>query len=359
MINKIRLLTTFKELVTIDSPSGEEQELAQDITARLKRLEGEIMLDNYGNVIAKFSGVGEAIMLNAHLDTVEPGRGITVISKGARIYSDKKTILGADPKAGIAIILEAIQSLRENKQTHRPIEVIFTREEETTSDGIKSLNFSQISAKHCLVFDGDGSVANIFISSPAYYRFDGKITGKSAHAGIEPEKGLSAIEIAAKLLGAIKLGKIDQETTINVGTIQGGTARNIIPEMVRFTGEIRSRDNKKLKRIISKIDKVFGAISDAYPNAVIEKELVKEFDGFILLPRDKFVKNVITTIKAMGITPLLKDAMGASDANFIAAEGISPIVLGTGAYNIHTTDECLITEEMLQAARFCERFLVS
>lgn len=359
MVNKKRLIKTFLELVEIDSPSGEEKKIAQEVTRRLKKLGGIIETDSYGNVIGKFSGKGKPIMLNAHLDTVEPGRNIKPIIQDDIIRTDGSTILGGDPKAGISTILEAVASLRENKTQHPPIEVVFTREEESGLLGAINLDYSKISAKWGITFDGEKDVHNIDISAPGYNRVDATIKGKSAHAGVEPEKGVSAIIIAAEIISKLKLGRIDHETTANIGIIEGGYARNSVPEKLHFKGEIRSRDIKKLEKHTLHFRKIIEGTMKKYPNAKIDLIINREFDSYLFNENHETIKHIIKTFDAMDIKPNLQHSGGGTDVNIFHTHGIKSIVVGTGGYDAHTTREYVVISEMTDAARFCEEIILS
>ena len=228
MITRDRLVKTFCELASIDSPSTEEEEIALHLVGRLEKLGLNVDRDDYGNIIAN-DGRDDPIMLSAHMDTVEPGRGVKPSVDGDRIVSDGTTILGGDCKAGVSAILEALESVKEDGTPHLPIQVVFTREEETALVGARNLDFSKISSKEAVVFDGEGPVSRITSSSPTYIGFNVEITGRSAHARVEPEKGLSAIRVAAELITRLPQGRLDKETTFNVGTIEGGQVRNAVP----------------------------------------------------------------------------------------------------------------------------------
>lgn len=357
MINKNRIVKTFFELVSIDSPSGEEEEISSVLAKKLKKLGGKIVIDSYGNLIAKFEGRGKPLMLNSHTDTVEPGRSIKPKTKGGKIVSDGTTIVGGDAKAGISIILEAIETARENKIAIRPLDVVLTREEETSLGGAKNLDYSLLRAKEGLVFDGDEEVYKIFVSSPTYYDLDVEITGRSAHAGVEPEKGISAIEIAAKMINGLKLGRLDEETTVNVGIIQGGSVRNAVPEKTRFHGEIRSRNKKTLERILKQTGSVFDSIAKNYPEAEIKVDFLKEFEGFKLLPSHPLIIKASNVLKGMELKAELKDSGGGSDANIFGENGLQVIIVGTGVYQPHTKREYVLIDQMLDSAKFCLEFI--
>lgn len=359
MINKNRLITTFMNLVKIDSPSGEEKAVAEEVARKLQVLGGKVEFDNFGNVIAKFKGRGEPIMLSAHLDTVEPGRNIKPIINNDRIISDGTTILGSDPKAGISIIIEAITSIKETGKSHLPINVILTREEESSLAGAINLDYKKISSKRGIVFDGDEEVHKLFVSSPGYYKIDAIIVGRSAHAGVEPEKGISAIQIAAKIVSRLKLGRLDYETTVNIGIIKGGSARNAVPEKVEIQGEIRSRNNRKLLKQVSRIKNIFKKINSYYPEAKINLEVIEEFQGFKLQTDHPTIQFISSVLKEMSLQAELKDSGGGSDANIFHQHGIEVVVVGTGVYEPHTTREYVIIPQMYQAAEFCEKVLLT
>lgn len=359
MIDQKRLMDTFLDLVKIDSPSGEEKDVALEISKRLKKLGGIVELDSFGNVIAKFSGKGEPIMLSAHLDTVEPGRNINPVVRGDKINSDGRTILGGDPKAGVSAILEAITSLKEDKKSHLSIEVVLTREEESSLGGAINLDYQKVNSKRGIVFDGDEEVHKLFISSPGYYRIDVKIEGRGAHAGVEPEKGISAIEIASKIISKLKLGRLDYETTVNIGLISGGSARNAVPEKVEIYGEVRSRSNKKLLKQVEKVREVFNQVLKRYPDAKLELELLEEFKGFKLRPNHHAIKLASRILKEMNLEAELKDSGGGSDANIFHQHGIEVVVVGTGVYESHSTREYVVIPQMLQVAQFCEKIITN
>ncbi|MFQ5934698.1 MAG: M20/M25/M40 family metallo-hydrolase, partial [Dehalococcoidia bacterium] len=245
MINQERLVKSFCDLVQIDSPSDEEEAVAQELTQRLESLGFRPERDAHGNLIASEDGE-TPLLLSAHMDTVEPGRGIKPRVEGDRVMSDGTTILGGDCKAGIAAILEGLESIKEDSVHRRAVQLALTRGEEIGLVGARNMDYSMIKARESVVFDGNGPVSTMTSSSPTYVRFDVKVTGRAAHAGVEPEKGLSAIKIAADIINRLPQGRLDEETTINVGTISGGSVRNAVPETVTFSGEFRSRNLETL-----------------------------------------------------------------------------------------------------------------
>ena len=246
MPNQERLVNAFCDLVRIDSPSGEEWDVAQHVSERLSGLGFQVARDAHGNVIAREDG-DRPLLLSAHMDTVDPGRSIRPQVVGDRITSDGNTILGGDCKAGVAAILEALESVRDDGRARRPVEVVLTRGEEIGLVGASNLDFSMLTGTEAVVFDGNGPVNTITGASPTYMAFDINVRGRGAHAGVEPEKGLSAIKIASDIIAELPQGRIDQETTFNVATITGGTVRNAVPSEASVTGEFRSMNMESLE----------------------------------------------------------------------------------------------------------------
>jgi tripeptide aminopeptidase len=357
MINKKRLVNTFLELVAIDSPSGEETAFAEDVTKRLKELHGKVSFDSYGNLFATFEGKGEPFIFSTHLDTVEPGRNIKPVINGDTISSQGDTILGGDPKAGIAIILETITSLKETEQEHVPIEVILTREEELGLVGAINLDYKKIMGKHALILDGENDVNNVDLSAPGYIMVNITIKGKSAHAGIEPEKGISAIKIASEFITKIPLGRIDFETTANIGIISGGSARNAIPETVTLQGEIRSRKTKKMERVAKKVQRVFAKTIEKYAAENHTIQISNQFYPYELAPEQKLITKVVDVFKKLKMTPTLHHAGGATDANVFNLHGIEAVVLGLGDFEAHTTREYVLISQMVQATEICKNLV--
>lgn len=357
MVDKKRLINTFIELVGIDSVSGEEGELAKFLVKKLKSLGAKAFLDSYGNVIGKFDGVGESYMVNSHMDTVEPGRGIKPVVNSEQIVSDGTTIVGGDAKAGIAIILEAIYSVALSKKEHIPIEVVFTRGEETGLFGAVNLDYSKISSTKGLTFDGEARVTNITIAAPGYNDIDVVITGRGAHAGAEPEKGISAIKIAAEIINELNVGRIDFETTANIGLISGGTARNAVPETVEISAEIRSRNLQKLEKHSAHFQHVFDKAIAKYPDAKIQLSISRQFDSYRFDREHAVVKRVTNVLKEMSLKPNLKESGGGTDVNIFHTHGIEAICVGIAVHNAHTTREYVSIPEMLEAAQFCVKFL--
>jgi tripeptide aminopeptidase len=358
MISRDRLIKTFTEMVQIDSPSGEEEAMAQYVISKLEKLGLNVSRDAYGNVIANDGGE-DPLLLSAHIDTVEPGRGIKPLIKGDKIVSDGSTILGGDCKAGVAAILEAIESVTEDNTQRRSIEIAFTREEELGLLGARNLNFSMLKSDTAIVFDGEGPSSQITSASPTYISFDIDVIGRSAHAGVEPEKGLSAIKISADLISKLPQGRLDEETTFNVGRIDGGSTRNSVAEKVSIQGEFRSRSTETLEILKLQITETINDILKVYPDAVINNELQIQFQTYTLTDEDKATNLVKIALKSMGMQPEMLPSGGGTDGNVFRLNGISAVVVGMADHNMHTKREYVIIPDLIDSANLCETLLIS
>ena len=356
MIDRDRLVNAFCGLVRIDSPSDEEEDMARHLTQRLEGLGFKVERDAHGNVIASEDG-DNPLLLSAHMDTVEPGRGIKPLLSGERIHTDGTTILGGDCKAGIAAILESLEAIQHDQANRIPVQVVITRGEEIGLVGAQNLDFSLIVAKEGVVFDGSGPVSKVTIASPTHIRFDVRVTGRAAHAGVEPEKGISAIKIASEIIAQLPQGRIDEETTFNVGTIAGGMVRNAVPESTSFSGEFRSRNAETLELMQNQILDTVEAARRRYPEADTHEELESQFQMYSLTEDAQIVTRVTGAIATLGMTPDLGVSGGGSDANIFNLRGTPSVVVGIGTRDMHTTREHVDVGDLVDAARFCYALL--
>lgn len=356
MIDKERLVKSFCDLVRIDSPSDEEEEVAQHLIPRLEKLGLTVERDAHGNVIA--SEPGELpLLLSAHMDTVEPGRGIIPVIKGDRIESQGQTILGGDCKAGVAAIMEGLESVMEEGLPHRPIQVVFTRGEEIGLVGATNLDYSMIRALEAVVFDGNGPVNTITGSSPSYMSFDVTVKGRGAHAGVEPEKGLSAIRIASELIQELPQGRLDEETTFNVGLISGGTVRNAVPVEAVFGGEFRSRNTETFDLLKMQLQTTLNQARDKYRDATIEEDLEVLFQMYNLDPEEQVVRMTRRIMEEMGLAPDIRPSGGGTDGNVMRRQGIQSVVVGMATNGMHTVDEYVVIPDLVDTATFCRRLI--
>ena len=353
MIKQERLVGSFCDLVRIDSPSDEEEEVALHLTDRLSRLGFSVARDAHGNVIASEDGENP-LLLSAHMDTVEPGRGIQPIIKGDRITSDGTTILGGDCKAGVAAILEGLESVGEDATSRRPVQVVFTRGEEIGLVGASNLDYSMIRASEAVVFDGNGPVNTITGASPTYMRFDITVKGRAAHAGVEPEKGLSAIRIATEIINELPNGRLDDETTFNVGLISGGSVRNAVPADATFGGEWRSRNTETLDSIKMQLLTTLERARERYKEATIEEDLEVMFQMYNLDPEEQIVRLVTRVMRDMDLVPNIRPSGGGTDGNVMRLHGIESVVVGMSTNAMHTVDEYVVIPDLVNTARFCQ-----
>jgi tripeptide aminopeptidase len=281
MINQERIKNLLLELVQIDSHSRKEREVAQCIKKYCEEMGATVEIDNAGqavggntgNVIARFAGTipkAPSIMMSAHMDTVVPGEGVKPIVEGDIIRTDGTTVLGGDDKSGCAVIIEVIRCLQEQNIPHAPIEAIFSICEEVGLLGAKNVDVTKIKAKYGIVFDSDDP-GFLFTKGPSSNHMEFRIHGLESHAGVAPEEGISAIKIAAEGLAAMKLGRIDQETTANIGQIEGGMATNIIPNLVVLKGEARSHSEEKLEAQTAHMQKCLEDAAAKYEVTVAGK----------------------------------------------------------------------------------------
>ena len=359
MANRERLVETLVNLIQIDSPTGEEDEMDREVSSRLQRLGFTVKHDAYGNVIARLDGTGEPVILSAHLDTVEPGRGIRPRLEGDVLRSDGTTILGGDCKAGVAIVLEALTSVVETGSSHLPVEVIFSRAEEGGLNGARNLDFSLVSAKRGVVFDGEGAVNRMTTAAPAQNVVKAEITGRASHAGLEPEKGLSALVVAAHVLTRLPLGRIDDETTSNVGYLEGGLKRNIVPERAFLDGEIRSRDQQKLDRLTDQFRQVFDEVGSMFPDAGLELDITNSYRAYRVDAEHPAAVMVSRALGQIGLEPQMAGSGGGSDANVFFEHGIAALPVGIGVRSFHTKEETALITEVLQGAEMCQRLITA
>lgn len=363
MVNAERLIEEFIELVEVDSESLAERQIADLLKKRLEGLGFEVIEDKAGDVVEVGQGTGNLIatlqgnggagaplLLCAHMDTVKPGKGIKARREQGIISSAGDTILGADDKAGIAAILEALRVVKEENIFHGDLQVIFTMGEEMGLLGAKNLDYSLVKAKTGFVLDSGGPPGEIIVKAPTQYSFKAVIKGRAAHAGIAPEQGINAIVVASRAIANMVVGRIDEETTSNIGLISGGMATNIVPEQVTVDGESRSINPTKAKaQIDHMIEEINKAAADM--GAVADIKLVKEYDQINLDPDSLPVRIAIKAAENIGLKPYLGQTGGGSDANVFNGRGIACANLGIGMSKVHTTDEHITEEHLIANAR--------
>ncbi len=347
-INRERFLADFLELVRIPSPSGREREVAQAVKAKILAMGLTVLEDEagkgfggeQGNLIVKVPGNLEGvppILLNAHLDTVLPCENVNPIVEGDKVRSDGRTILGADNKAGVCVLLELLRVLNEDDIQHGPLEIVFTVAEETGLHGAKHLDYSLISAEIGFVLDSGPPVNKVIVQAPSQKNLRAIVRGKSAHAGVSPEKGINAIQLAARAIASMRLGRIDQETTANIGVIRGGLATNIVPEEVEILGEARSHDPKKLEEQIAHMVSLIEKEAQK-GGGKAEIEVTDVYRSFRITEDDLPSKVLKAALAKMGLKPQWEATGGGSDANIFNEHGIKCVLICCGEESPHSPE---------------------
>jgi len=358
MINQERLIQEFLELVQIDSETKYEREIADVLKKKFEQLGLEVYEDDTtsitghgaGNLIVTMHGNKEnvdPIYFTSHMDTVVPGKGVKPSIKDGYIVSDGTTILGADDKAGLASILEAIRVIQENNIEHGTIQFVITCGEESGLVGAKALDPQLLKAKYGFALDSDGKVGNIIVAAPTQAKIKATILGKTAHAGVAPEKGVSAITIAAKAIAKMPLGRIDEETTANIGRFEGGQATNIVCDRVDILAEARSLVPEKMERQVQKMKEAFEQTANEMGGQA-EVEVKVMYPGFKFTSEDLVVQIAQKAAEKIGRTSELLHSGGGSDANIFAGFGIPSVVLSVGYEEIHTKNERMPIEELIK-----------
>ena len=360
VINEERLLQEFLELVQIDSETKNEGQIAKVLKDKFSLLGLEVYEDNAkevtgfgaGNLICTLPGTKEdvdTIYFTSHMDTVVPGKGVKPSIKDGYVVTDGTTILGADDKTGLSVMLEVIRVLKENKIEHGPIQFIITVGEESGLVGAKALDRSLIKATYGFALDSDEAVGNIIVAAPTQAKIQAVIKGKTAHAGVAPEKGVSAITIAAKAIAKMPLGRIDEETTANIGRFEGGTQTNIVCDHVEILAEARSLIPEKMEAQVAKMKDAFESTA-AEMGGSAEVEVTVMYPGFKYDHGDHVVEVAKKAAVKIGREPKLQHSGGGSDANVIAGHGIPTVNLAVGYEDIHTTNEKMPIAELNKLA---------
>jgi len=356
-----RLDSTFIALANINSPSNREGAAAKHVIGILQELGAQVAVDDAdarlggetGNIIARLPGTVEApaLMFNAHLDTVEPTEQLRIRLHDDRITSDGDTILGADDKAGVAAILEMARSVREARIPHPPLELVFTVAEEVGLMGSMVLDYELITAQAGFVADSGGAVGRIVNRAPAQKNLKFTVHGRASHAGIAPEDGVNAITAAARAIAGLRQGRIDAETTANIGIIRGGKATNIVPDTVEVVGEARSRDPRKLQDQADHMRAEFQRAAESL-GATVDIEETDIYPAFNLDIDAPPVRLAGQALESLELAPIIEATGGGSDANFFNAHGIQTVILSSGMSKPHCHDESLDLEQFHRLAHW-------
>ncbi len=361
------LVSEFCELVQIDSLSRHEAAFAEVIVGKMAELGLEARRDGAAaridgdcdNLIFRVPASADGypvIMINSHLDTVGDDTGIQPVVEGDEVRSAGDTILGADAKAGLTIMLAALRKLDADNLPHGELVVVFTVAEEVGLVGARALDFQMLQPRPEIAYVLDGGITPGEMTTQAPYadKIEFEVRGKAAHAGVEPEKGINSIQIAAEAIAQMKLGRLDDECTANIGKIEGGTATNIVPELTQFQGEARSHQEEKLVAQSRHMSQMVEEAA-AERGATVESERERSYNGFALGPDDLVVQRGMAAAQQVGLEPRLNKGGGGSDANIFNEHGIPSVIVATGAHRPHTTDELLHIPSMVQ----CFEWLVA
>ena len=350
-INQKRLVETFTELIQINSPSFKEREIGDVLAKKLESAGCRVEIQEYAgsiNVIAFKKGNSPEtlpLLLSGHMDTIEPTEGIAFSVGDELIRTTGDTVLGADDKSALAQIIEALTALEQNRIPHGDIEIAFTSGEEKGLFGVRNLDLSRLRSRHALVLDSSGAVGKLVIAAPTHISYEMRITGRSAHAGIEPEKGINAIRVAAEIIAAVPDGRIDAGTTANIGMIKGGTATNVVPKEAFINGEIRGHSAGTIECIKQNI---FGTARMAAEKsrARITISENEEYRAFRIDKDNSFLNFLSGIFKRCGIEPAYTVTGGGSDANIFNQHGITAVNISNGMQKVHSTDEHIYLKDL-------------
>jgi len=336
------VLPLFLELAAIPSPSGEEAVVAQRVRAYLHDLGVEADADEAGNLLARLQATagagGQPIFLCAHLDTVPVSGPIEPVVADGVVTNGADTILGADDKAAVAVLLEAARLLLAEGHPHAGVELLFTTREETGLEGAFAFEVSRLQARLGFVYDYSGPIGEVVVAAPSGRAIDVVFTGRPAHAGINPEDGRSAIVAAARAISDLRLGRIDEETTANAGLIEGGSALNVVPARCRLTVEARSRDERKLAELVQEMLDSF-AFAAAVAECEVETTVEEKYRGYRLASDDPALALARSALERAGFVPRDVEVGGGADANVFNERGLHCVNIANGMAHVHTADE--------------------
>lgn len=359
-INQSRMVQTFLDLVSIDSPSRHERPMADHLTNALRETGLSVSEDDAGGKIGGDCGNLFAVwksdvdlpplLFCAHMDTVQPANGKhAVLDENGTIHSSGDTVLGADDVSAITALLEAVRTIRESGQPHRSIELLFSVSEETYCVGASAFDFSRITAQESYVLDYEGAQGRAVVSAPTILHFQAEIFGKAAHAGFAPEIGVNAIAAAARAIARIPTGRIAEGLTLNIGKIQGGLLSNIVPDHCIVEGEIRGIGHEAALALADRVRNAFQAASDE-----LHAKLAFACDCLVRAYRicetSSVVQRYFDVCRKRGFKTECVQTLGGSDNNVLAANGITGIVIPSAMHGCHSCCEYTTVDELTQLA---------
>ncbi|RED61617.1 M20/M25/M40 family metallo-hydrolase [Cohnella lupini] len=363
MVQKERLIAEFMELVQIDSETRNETEISKVLTGKFEAFGLEVEEDDVaekighgaGNLFAWLPATSgkedvPVILFTSHMDTVSPGIGIKPrLDSDGYIRSDGTTILGADDKAGLAAMFETLRVIKEQDLPHGGIQFVITSGEESGLLGSRAMDGSRLRAKFGYALDSNGAIGDIAVAAPTNSRQYITIRGKAAHAGVNPEDGISAIQVASKAVSRMKLGRIDSETTSNIGRFEGGGEVNIVTDTIKIFAEARSQVQEKMDRQIESMREAVESAANEY-GAEFEFETTTIYPAYSYGDDDQVVQVAKSAIEAIGLTPRTFSSGGGSDANMFNGNGVPTVNLAVGYEHIHTTKEQIKADDLVKTA---------
>ena len=367
--NTKRLTDEFLELTAIDAPSFGERAMADRLTVKLQELGFEVTEDDAGaqygsetgNLYAHRAGntVKMPLLFSAHMDTVEPSAGkCASIDQDGCITGNGEAVLGADDVCGIVEILEGIRLADATGGEIRPLEVLFTIGEEQITKGASVFDHSVIRSREAYVLDGDGPTGSAMYKAPTLIGFQASIYGRAAHAGFAPEDGINAIAIASQVISRLKQGRLDEQTTVNVGRISGGKADNIVSECCVCRGEVRSLDHQQALDQIEAIRSLFLTAAEE-AGARLEFDTEIQTVAFETDETSPVCQRFYEACKKTGLPGTLKETLGVSDHNVFAQKGISGLVLTNGMSQVHSVQEYCYLDDLKSGAELVAALILN
>ena len=345
----------FTELAALRSPPGEEREVADRVAAYLRDLALEVDEDdagaqvgsNAGNLYARVEPTADGVPLFfcAHLDTVPPDGPLEPVLEDGVVRNAGGTILGADNKAAVAVMLEATRRVLSDGRLHAGIELLFTPKEEVGLLGAAAFDASRLAAQVGYVYDQAAPIGEVILGAPHAHAMQIRFHGRASHSGMYPEEGRSAVAAAARAITDFRLGRVDEETTANVGVINGGTAGNIVPEWCTFLAEARSQDEGKLADLVQEMLEAVTFAAEL-GECEVETEMKKSYRGYRFKQDDLAVRLATDALRASGREPTFALSGGAADANVFNDRGLQCVNLANGMMNIHTADEQISVDDL-------------
>jgi len=360
--NKDRLIDVFLDLVRLSSPSRDERAVADYLIDRAKKLGVELEEDaagaaidgTCGNLVGRLGGRDTdrpRLLFVAHMDTVGPCDGVEPVVSDGKIRSAGPTILGGDNKVAVAAMLEMMAVLGESADPHVPVTFCFTVAEEKGLMGAHQLDFERLDADCAFVPDGDGMPGEVIVAAPTHVTYRVECRGRAAHAGVAPERGINAIQIAAAAISRLDLGRIDDETTANVGMVNGGTATNVVPDFAEVRGEVRSHGRETVIKLVGHVRETFQEVASTYGGEIEFSDTI-EYEAFRLPEDSQPLRLARRAAAACGLDGGQMVSNGGSDASVLNAGGIPTAVLATGTEDVHSKEETVHIGRLVAVANW-------